>query len=68
MMDWRPIETAPRDGTEVVGAEWQEAEGYPPELQTACTRYFDGAWRYRSGFDWTPAYWMPLPGNQLHKK
>ena len=59
---WQPIATAPTDGTEIVGAEWQQShEAEQPELHTASTRWRDEAWRYWSGCDWTPSHWMPLP-------
>ena len=62
MIDWQPIETAPRDGTEF--------------LATNGEYRFITAWRpadCRSGFgsihsccgyyeDQKPTHWMPLPG------
>ena len=59
---WQDISTAPRDGTEIVGAEWQaESEDYQPELFTHHTKLIEGAWRYPSGYSWTPTHWMPRP-------
>jgi len=59
---WKTIDSAPKDGTEIVGAEWQRAgRGYEPELITQTTKYINGAWRYPSGIAWKPTHYMPLP-------
>lgn len=60
-MEWRTIETAPRDGTEVVGAEWQRFGNSDYELFVHATCYTDGGWRYPSGVEWSPSHWMPPP-------
>jgi hypothetical protein len=60
-MEWQPIETAPKD-EEIVGAEWQfPTASAVPELHVIRTTYWQDAWRYPSGIDWTPTHWMPLP-------
>lgn len=56
---WKPIETAPKDGTFVLCAgefdrpgDWRIKMGY----WDAC----DGDW-YLFGASWNPTHWMPLP-------
>jgi len=75
MTDWQPIETAPRDGTDVIVgfdradtwivhvAWWRTGEEY------GCTANDRGWWSYTLGSvtqeqldeDRTPTHWMPLP-------
>lgn len=59
-MFWRPIETAPQDGTRVLCCF---CKGETPEVL-----YFsDGMWyselerEHGSSFIFQPTYWMPLP-------
>lgn len=72
-MEWLPIETAPKDGTAVLGYFGQTAGDEPPDM--AVTRYVvrlrkSGALSKRSGWYSTedppmafddPTHWMPLP-------
>jgi hypothetical protein len=55
--EWMPIETAPKDGTYVLG--------YDPraELAPLVQVYWapDGFWTCRFGRTWMPTHWMPLP-------
>lgn len=59
-MNWQPIETAPRDGTSVLGY-WRIEAGITDYIQPI--RYFNGAWLH----DWDHSeqvfatHWMPLP-------
>jgi hypothetical protein len=52
---WRPIETAPKDGTEIIIlGKWTKD----------CSRaYWDGGlWQtYSGGHEENPTHWMPLP-------
>lgn len=73
--DWRPIETAPRDGTEVdvwngnriPNAKWTRPDGGSDEFKAWC--HFDvDQCPYGNGVDrcWDmiypePTHWMPLP-------
>lgn len=60
-MKWQPIETAPRDGTHVVLAEWSEYAG-KWQFETSYWRTYFG--HYGEGFGWSghaPTHWMPLP-------
>jgi hypothetical protein len=60
-MEWKPIETAPKDGTEIIG--WEKSEGmflvaYRPDLaeNTSYTWFnLEGFWPH------CPTHWMPLP-------
>lgn len=72
MTDWKPIESAPKDGTEIIvmhvhietqivnNAFWIEDDEYPQDT---------GWWSYTLSEvsrtqlnDWqTPTHWMPLP-------
>ena len=57
--NWQPIETAPRDGTEIL--VWRT------RLQRACVAWWFGRWWDISGRDmWgdenQPTHWQPLPG------
>jgi hypothetical protein len=60
MSEWRPIETAPKDGT-----NFWAAQAGAPECGLI---YFDDAWRQwisvSEGYNppnWEPTHWMPLP-------
>lgn len=57
-MKWEPIETAPRDGTYVLGYGPHDGRGH----------YIDAIhfWQSRWTIEWmhgygTPTHWMPLP-------
>lgn len=56
---WQPIETAPRDGTDVLFFDPNTEEGGSVMLG----RYEDGEWfdHSRDSFNRTPTHWMPLP-------
>ena len=63
-MDWQPIETAPKDGTEIL--VWNEVSGpYRTAYQDRINEY-EGRWPMgfcgRIGV-WfpSPTHWMPLP-------
>jgi hypothetical protein len=64
--DWRPIETAPRDGTHIL--VWVHDDSplrrYLGEHQSGCSI---AAWTDHNGGGWAmnrfgePTHWMPLP-------
>lgn len=75
MSEWKPIETAPRDGTEILLC-WIDEGGpndtvqmlWDDEAQNAMFSHIIGMWRTFSGScTWTehngggPTHWMPLP-------
>ena len=42
---WQPIDSAPKDGTEIIGAAIQTYEGFEPLIEGPWTmRYDDGKW------------------------
>jgi hypothetical protein len=56
MSDWQPIETAPRDGTEVLV--------FTREIGQMVVFFDAGLWREKAnwlGLKNPPTYWMPLP-------
>lgn len=63
MSDWQLIETAPKDGTEIVGAKkssWNTLSPFPYPLKVK----WDGeCWRANDGgrYDPQPSHWMPIP-------
>lgn len=60
-MTWQPIETAPKDGTVVVLAEWSDYHGAWQFGTGYWRRYLPG---FGDGFGWighAPTHWMPLP-------
>lgn len=62
MMEWQPIETAPRDGTEIIA--YMSGE-YHPDVISVCYCPEDedgpGGWYDNYGVDYHPDFWMPLP-------
>lgn len=66
-MSWQPIETAPRDGTDILGAESirHSKAGYQMGGQVYVCKSidhdtYDKMWVNSSGFR-QPTHWMPLP-------
>jgi len=70
MSDWRPIETAPKDGTRILAA-WSDWRSVDIVRWCGCHDTDDGkpGWvlqrgRFRLGSvgaDPEPSFWMPLP-------
>jgi len=56
MTEWQPIETAPRDGTEIIAFD-PRADLDPVFL----VHYEEYHWYDRGGRIWMPTHWMPLP-------
>ena len=66
MSDWQPIETAPKDGTAVLG--YDPSDGY---LCIYVVRWREGEWREAAGEEygrWRPTHWMPLPSPPRKRK
>jgi hypothetical protein len=60
--DWQPIETAPKDGSYILGYEDQGLGIYRE------TQYENGRWVWFEIIDgyltgWSPSHWMPLPAS-----
>jgi hypothetical protein len=69
---WQPIETAPKDGTRIIGWSWQYGAS-----ETSSKTYSQGSIGYEQGLTdrwwqwyepqsgclsrWLPTHWMPLP-------
>ena len=70
-MNWQPIETAPKDGSEILAAVRYPITGcyetYVLYWITELKDYPDGVWAYdHENYETpltygTPAYWMPMP-------
>lgn len=59
---WQPIETAPKDGTTLLG--YDSSRTYEPEEGLGAVefmRWIDGAWRDPSTYSMRPTHWQPLP-------
>jgi hypothetical protein len=58
-MEWQPIETAPKDGTLILGVKF-DTDGQP--WLAAFEWIIAGIWdAYQWEVDWEPTHWMPLP-------
>jgi hypothetical protein len=58
-MTWRPIETAPKDGTRIL-TYCPKAPEY--DHRAVRENYFkDGTWMLSNSTFWPPTHWMPLP-------
>ena len=62
-MNWQPIETAPRDGMEILA--YREYSGITIASWADWISYSDldpkSRWENRDGFEIHPTHWMPLP-------
>jgi len=71
---WRPIETAPKDGTKILLAKIAEIkaapdfgfEGEPPQVWWRCQGWWSDKWnKWFDGVEPSglagPNYWMPVP-------
>jgi hypothetical protein len=61
-MNWLPIETAPKDGRDIlIGGDWSYVTG----VLMASWGEYDGqvaGWVDMMGDGYAPTHWMPLPG------
>ena len=78
MVDWQPIETAPKDGTRVLLCRATDADG-KPILDKAWEIFIQVAAWWEGDDDWIvycslvaeprlhfePTHWSPLPSNPL---
>lgn len=69
MSAWQPIETAPKDGTWILGVRQYKQQSGKPDVWTIPTSllWHDGRWCQGCDCDWDfkqevkPTHWMPLP-------
>lgn len=73
-MSWQPIETAPKDGTEILIAiplKWEHKQKrIGTGIYVQAVWFDDDVWRNRIGQwvrDTTPTHWMPLPNHPDQK-
>ena len=61
-MEWQPIETAPKDGSAILGA-WQCLnKTWDMDAMFWFEEDGEGAWfDYFGDYDHSPTHWMPLP-------
>ena len=56
MSEWQPIETAPKDGSHFLGAEFWDNKWWYEEI------WYSHTWKFGGGnFLTKPSHWMPLP-------
>ena len=64
MTNWQPIETAPKDGTTIAGADLYRWVKYKPGSTKGQLKR-GGRWQRFNGYGWEnagpPTHWMPLP-------
>lgn len=61
MDDWRPIKTAPKDGTRVLlVVKERTTQGLEDRVAIGWFSLAPPMWIY-GGFDREPAFWQPLP-------
>jgi hypothetical protein len=64
MSDWRKIETAPMDGTEILAVRGKlqcviSYRSWKPG--DSCWETRDRTWRSDHGYHMSPTHWQPLP-------
>ena len=59
-MKWKPIETAPKDGTHTLGF-WKPIGGLWYGDDYGVTYFDSGVWWVEDGEVVEPTHWMPLP-------
>lgn len=67
-MIWQPIETAPKDGSKLLGWEPPDSIYTSPVLYAVCWWSGNGWVRDGDDFDLVvePTHWMPLPEPPVH--
>ena len=57
-MTWQPIDTAPKDGTPILGFM---PSYYRGKGGMSVVLYMDGKWFDNTAFETNPSHWQPLP-------
>lgn len=72
MSDWQPIETAPKDGTQVLVGRFVPGDKYDRRIRVD---WWHGHMKHGyTGFGhfnpiyWPPTHWMPLPAPPKNKR
>ena len=61
MMDWQPIETAPKDGTRFIAIRLiSKGPGDFMDWLVMDGNYQEGRYKFRELISGTPTHWMPL--------
>ncbi len=62
-MNWQPIETAPKDGTEILAARQpRQFDWWIMDVVSYAWEDENGHWWQHDGNRaWQPTHWMPLP-------
>ena len=65
LLEWRSIDTAPKDGTNVLvvglAGHWVASFRFPMRGEPQCESHYAKEWRDGGGRWATPTHWMPLP-------
>lgn len=62
MGNWQPIETAPKDGTEIVGHDSATGTSHVTWWEASVRRWHDPDNHYYSETEpFHPKFWLPLP-------
>jgi hypothetical protein len=61
MSNWRPIETAPKDGTEVIAASVHTVRERPRVWHVYLTAWDAAGWVTSRGGAAEPTHWIPCP-------
>lgn len=72
-MNWQPIKTAPKDGTDVLvwnkGCQyWIASFRFPMRGEPQYEGHYAREWRDGGGRWATPTHWMPLPPTPTQKE
>lgn len=59
--EWQPIETAPKDGTPVIGFDPVRESEWPLMHGVEFMRWLDGMWLDPATHTMRPTHWMRLP-------
>lgn len=58
---WHPIETAPKDGSRILAAHWDEVGCYWRRFTVFWNAHFEGGFWQNGGLKENPTVWRELP-------